>query len=55
MSNAAITLLALALFSSIALGLWDLFHGLSVLAGLVSFVFVAAGAFNVLSVLKRRS
>lgn len=55
MSNALILLVGLALFGSIAFGLWDLFRGASALAGLVALMFIAAGAFNTWAVLNRRS
>jgi hypothetical protein len=54
MSKAAIALLALVLFASIALGLWDLIGGLNLLAGSVTLVFVAAGTFNTLSALSSK-
>jgi hypothetical protein len=54
MSKAAMALLASAFFASVALGLWDLFRGVNLLAGSVTLIFVAAGAFNVLSALNSK-
>jgi hypothetical protein len=55
MSKALIIFVGLLLFGAIALGLCDLFRGVSRLTGFVALMFVAAGAFNTWAVFKRRS
>jgi hypothetical protein len=55
MSRVLIICVGLVLFGSIALGLCDLFRGVSLLTGFVALIFVGAGAFNTWAVFNRRS
>jgi hypothetical protein len=55
MSKAIVTLIGLLLFCSIALGLWDLFRGASVMAGTIALMFVIVGTFNTWIAFNRRS
>ena len=55
MSRTLIVVICLVLFGAIAFGLWDLFRGVSLLAGFIALMFVAAGIFNTWAVFNRRS
>jgi hypothetical protein len=46
MPKAAIALIGLVLFGLIAVGLFDLFRGVKLLAGVIALMFVAVGVFN---------
>jgi len=55
MSRTLIIIVCLALFGAIGFGLWDLFRGVSLLAGFIALMFVGAGIFNTWAAFNRRS